>query len=325
MINVIITTFRRPAMLRTALRSIAKQTRLDLVSRVVVSENGGDRGSDAVCREFPGLPIDYIFRDPQVTGLEHAQIVARDCIAHDFTIFLHDDDWWMPRFIEDASRGFSKHPEAIAYCSAHLNLADECAMPLSVSNPLLWFGAGFPEMDEFWLLNPLEVTLATLLHTPISFSASLVRSSVLREVTDVVFHLSNPYDVDRMLGARLAHFGSVIAHPLPDVFRRMHSAQDSSRYTAEDEKRHMTSSTKWILQQSQVNPADLLAAFNDRLVSCPDHAVARLREYLHSPWCVPYLQTALGEIELAPRWRMPARSIAKRALQTLADCLLRRA
>jgi len=155
--------------------------------------------------------------------------------------------------------------------------------------------------------------LASMLGTPISFSATLVRSNILREAGEAVLSLGNPFDVDRMLAARFSHYGSVIAHPMPDTFRRMHPCQDSVNFDLNEQKMHMTNTTKWILDHSPVGQADVLSALINRLSRCPEHGLLRLRRYLHQPWCAPCLQNLLGPFDLPPRWQ--EENIIRRSLR----------
>jgi hypothetical protein len=127
-----------------------------------------------------------------------------------------------------------------------------------------------------------------------------------------------------MLAARIAAFGPIVAHPVPDVFRRHHPQQDSRRFTTALSDQRMIATTGWMLDHAPVDRAALLAALNDRLTRCPGHAIVQLRDELHGPWCLPYLQTALGKIEIQPRWRMPDRSIVRRALRAIANRVLPR-
>ncbi|MDI1311673.1 glycosyltransferase [Prosthecobacter sp.] len=304
MFNITLPTCNRPAMLRTALTSITTQTRVDLVSHIVVSENGGNRASEDVCREFSALPIEYIYRDPQVSTLEHMNILVTDHLQDELTVHLHDDDWWAPQTLENAARGLARHPDAVCYVAAYYNVAGESAVLTHSGSPLFWFGAGFPDLADFWELSPLAVTLASLIHTPAIFPAMFIRTNVLREAGNV-FGLGNDYDVDRMLAARLAQMGTLVFHPFPDVLRRNHPTQDSLRFSHERAARLMSRTTDWILAGSRISKEELLAAFNDRLKRCPDHARMKVGEYLFCSWCIPHLKTTLGPIEIDKSWPNP--------------------
>src|ERR1039457_4559572 len=133
-ISVLLPTANRPAMLRTALRSIAAQTALSAVGEVVVIENLGNRASEKVCQEFPQLPIRYFFRDPPIPpGFES----ARDAMRHvksDFMAILFDDDWWMPEHLEIALESIAMRSDAVAASCAYLQVTGEDGYTLGVGN-----------------------------------------------------------------------------------------------------------------------------------------------------------------------------------------------
>src|ERR1700685_1735631 len=99
MVTILIPTAKRPDMLATALRSVSEQTAVNEIAEVIVSENAGDSRSREVCQQFPGLPIKYIFREPQMLAVEHFSILKKAHWSGEFTVMLHDDDWWTPDFL----------------------------------------------------------------------------------------------------------------------------------------------------------------------------------------------------------------------------------
>ncbi len=117
MVTVLIPTASRPLFLREALRSVAQQTAVRAIDQIFVSENGMDPSSEAICAEFPQLPIKYIFRDPAFTPLHHARIMMKEFLVGDITCILHDDDWWLPNHLGNALLALKENPEAAAYGS----------------------------------------------------------------------------------------------------------------------------------------------------------------------------------------------------------------
>ena len=77
-VTVVITTIGRPDFLRTALQSVRNQVNRDVIGEVVVSENKGDRRTEQVVREFPDLPIRYLFREPSLPIVEHLFSTVRE-------------------------------------------------------------------------------------------------------------------------------------------------------------------------------------------------------------------------------------------------------
>lgn len=304
MINIVIPTFRRPDMLRTALASVARQSRLDLVSRVVVSENGGCRMSEAVCREFPQVPIEYVFREPQLTALQHLQQLMAQFVGGSFTAFLHDDDWWGDEHLAWAIRGFESHPDAVIYAAAYYHVQDERSLIAHSGSPYCWFGTGYAGMADFWLLRRGDIFQAALLHTPAVFSSMVVRSPNLLQAA-CVFDMGNSYDVDRMLLVRLAASGPLIFRPYPETFRRQHAGQDVRRFTADQGTLQMCTTTRWMLKEWGSDLSSLTECLNERLAACPQSARPRLAEDLFAPWCLPTLRETLSGIKTDQRWCNP--------------------
>jgi hypothetical protein len=304
MITVIIPTFRRPDLLRTALASVARQSRLDLVTRVVVSENGGCRLSEAICREFPEVPVEYVFQDPLLSTSEHAQQLMTQFVGDSFTAVLHDDDWWRDEHLAWAVRGFESYPDAVMYAAAYYHVQDERSLITHAGSPCCWFGMEYAPLSDFWLLNREAVFQAALLHTPVVFSSTVVRSEPLRRAGGI-FELGNPYDVDRMLLARLAASGPLIFRPYPETFRRHHAGQDVRRFTADQATLQMSITTRWILSEWGPDPQVLTEGLNRRLTACPPSAHSRLAEDLFAPWCLPTLGETLSGIRVGKNWGNP--------------------
>src|SRR5688500_8616761 len=116
MISVLLPTTNRPHFLRTALSSIQRQTALDKITEVIVSENAGGKASEEICKEFKALPIRYIFRDPPVSGKRHFQLLFEGA-ANEHVAMLHDDDWWDPHHIENGLKHFSTNEGISCYYS----------------------------------------------------------------------------------------------------------------------------------------------------------------------------------------------------------------
>src|ERR1700722_4991574 len=125
-----------------ALQAIAGQTALAKTRRILVSENGAAGASEAVCREFPQLPITYVFREPALPALGHAQLLMKECLQDEFAAILHDDDWWLPNHPGDALAAFAAHPDAAAYGANRVMLEnDQVADRRCELTP--WFAANF--------------------------------------------------------------------------------------------------------------------------------------------------------------------------------------
>ena len=292
MLTVILPTAARPAMLRTALASIAGQSALAKIARVIVSENGGSRESEAVCAQFPSLPITYLFRSPVLTPLEHGRLFMRECPQDDFTAILHDDDWWTPGHVANALAALEAHPDATVYGAGHFVVSGESSMLNCSGNLFPWFGANFPDFAPAWKLSRLNVLLAELLGSVAHYSTMVARSDALRR-SAYVFDLGNTFDNDRMLLFALSNFGPLLFNPTPEVFVRNHGAQDCFLFNDEARQRHMGETTRWMVESSGKSFDLIAGTFARRMAACPEAAVPTLQALAMKPWCVPELKRHL--------------------------------
>ena len=292
MLTLLLPTAARPAMLRTALASVASQSALSKITRIIVSENGGARESEAVCAEFPTLPISYFFCSPALTPLEHGRVLMRDFLQGEFTAILHDDDWWSPNHLANALAALEAHPDGAVYGSGHFVVSGESSMLNCSGNLFPWFGANFPEFAPVWRLSRLNVLMAELLGTVAHYSTLVVRTGALRE-SAYVYDLDNTFDNDRMLLFALSKFGPLLFNPTPDVFVRNHGVQDCFLFNDEAQQRHMCGTTRWMIESSGKS-FDLIAnTFARRMAKCPEAAVHTLKALAMKEWCVPELKRHL--------------------------------
>lgn len=233
-VTVIIPTARRADLLPVALRSVAAQTAVGRIARVIVSENSEDRASRDVCRRFPELPIEYLTQEPPVTPVQHlARLFGRSDLTG-FASLLCDDDWWAPAHLEVLLRALAATPDAsVAFSTAALVDSEHAAAAE------LYLPAAFHLVTEreaavgSVAFDAGRVLASAWVHTPFHFSAMLARSHPLREVSTRLseFH---PYNADRLLFAELALRGSVIFLPQAGAFIRRH-AGNYDQYTTQRE------------------------------------------------------------------------------------------
>jgi glycosyltransferase involved in cell wall biosynthesis len=125
-VTVIVPTYNRPELLVEALRSAQAQTFDDFV--VLVGDNAASPVNEAAVRSVDDPRIQYLAR-PESLG---AQGNWLDLIARASTPLvasLHDDDTWMPTFLEKTAAPLLDDPTlSIAFCD-YLNV-DEDGAPL---------------------------------------------------------------------------------------------------------------------------------------------------------------------------------------------------
>ncbi len=288
MVTVLLPTFRRGPLLRTALRSIADQTALGRIDRIIVSENGGDRASEEMCKGFPRLPITYLFREPMLSAMEHGQALYREFAQGDFTCILHDDDAWLPHHVEAGLAALEANPEAGLYgCNFLVN--DDKRLFDGNSDVYAWFGANFPPPEPaLWVMSPVDVLLANIYNMVIHYSTMIARTPALTKAAEI-FVRKNPYDNDRELLHAFSQQGPVLFNKKYGVAVRVEGERDTDRFAREEKNRRMSETTSWMVESSGKSWHIIAAQIIDRLRKCPEvKREAFLRqESVTRPWVLP--------------------------------------
>ena len=266
-VSVLIPTCKRPGLLRNALRSVQDQTALSRILEVVIVENGGQRESESVCREFPALPIRYIFRDPPLPP-EHA---GRDFFTKargELVAVLFDDDWWDRRHLESGLQALERHPTASAYHCPAFWLLSESGYPNELRGSFIpWFSCSTAAADGLLLLSLKDMVVASILGTGFQYPCLIARNEHLGKSLGV-YDYGNPYDTDRMLGLELAKHGVVIYDSIPAVFMRGHPGQERQRVEKDGTaKRWADDSVRRILAFAGENGINLGEEFSRRILT----------------------------------------------------------
>ena len=211
-ITTVIPTFRRPALLRRALRSVMCQTYPDF--RVCVYDNAsGDDTESVVAQTAAGDRRVVYFRHQHNIGGAANFLFGMRRIETPYFSFLSDDDVVLPHFFEVALAGFTRRPDALMSAASTVEVAPDGAprfVPLA-----LWErdGAYEPPAGAFAMLDNRHPTWTTILFR--------------REALDLVGYLDEtvgaPSDLDyelriaarfpivvssRPCGAYVSHAGS---------------------------------------------------------------------------------------------------------------------
>lgn len=171
-VSVCMPAHRDSPLLRRALRSALDQTHGDL--EVVVSDDSGGSLEPAIA-EAADPRIRY-FRNPERLGFARNHTTTVDRAAGRFVAFLHDDDRWLPGYLERARGHFDVDRSLGMVCTAYwLERGGDRLEPLPHPPP--------PGRHVDWL------PLAMRHHTFIPSSTVLTRSlweDVRREWPEVV-------------------------------------------------------------------------------------------------------------------------------------------
>lgn len=222
-VTVVIPTAARPQTLEIALRSVARQTAVSQVERVLVSENLGDMRSRAVCARFPELPIDYVFREPCFgTMMEHAAQLFRE-VESEYVAFLCDDDIWAPGHIESALASLGSTPEAVAHFSGFLAAESELATHGDTwAAALLWLAAGRPDRYSEYVYSADDVLALAWVVTPFQWSTLVAESAAAAKSASALTEAPHFYYADRLFITAIAQTGSTIFDPAIDTVYRVY-------------------------------------------------------------------------------------------------------
>jgi len=161
-ITTILPTFRRPQLLRRALRSVLRQTYQDF--RVCVYDNASGDETEAVAREAAAADrrVVYFGHPTNIGGAANFLFGMRRVDTPYFS-FLSDDDVLLPDFYETAIAGFMRSPGALMSAASTVEV-DEAGAPLF--EPLaLWRREGVfePPSGAFAMLDNRHPTWTTAL------------------------------------------------------------------------------------------------------------------------------------------------------------------
>jgi len=111
LITTVIPTFRRPRLLRRALKSVLNQTYPHF--RVCIYDNAsGDETAQVVTQTAQGDPRVQYHCHSQNIGMSKNFVYGQERVETPYFSFLSDDDVLLPNFYQDALEGFRKFPEA---------------------------------------------------------------------------------------------------------------------------------------------------------------------------------------------------------------------
>jgi glycosyltransferase involved in cell wall biosynthesis len=111
MITTIITTYKRPLLLKRAVKSVLNQTYPNF--KVCVYDNASNDETEEIMRDFLKMDsrIEY-YKHQENIGMMANYSFGYSRINTPYFSFLSDDDYFLPWFYETALEGFKKHPDA---------------------------------------------------------------------------------------------------------------------------------------------------------------------------------------------------------------------
>ena len=186
-ITTIIPTYRRPKLLRRAIKSVLAQTYPDF--QVCVYDNASGDETASIVSELAKADarVKYYCHSRNIGGFRNwAYGMGR--VESAFFSFLSDDDVLLPEFYATALRGLEKYPEAICSSLATITM-DDAGRVLGV--PLLNWRPGF--------YAPPEGLLTILKYQHPDWTGTLFRREVVERVGGLDEEIGASGDLDYLL------------------------------------------------------------------------------------------------------------------------------
>jgi hypothetical protein len=275
-ISVIIPTFDRPQYLLSALRSVASQSRVDLINEVIVSENGNLCDSIDVCTLFPELPIVYIKQDQQLSCYKHIAKLASLAVAP-YVAWLGDDDMWGRYHLEEGMRCLNDHPNACAYFGQSVVVHNE-SLGVDRKCQQIFSEELQPFTDkyqEYWLWHQEDVAINCLDRAPLNIWSLIANNQANLQACVDAYVNSDFADFaacDRYFTWRLSYSGDIIiGRNSISLFSRVHPKSEMNRligdYASEKTKKlqreYDLRITKKILSEARQSNCDPLPRWKD--------------------------------------------------------------
>lgn len=239
-ISVLIPTHKRPDLLANAIQSVSNQSRRDLISEVIVSENSSDNRSEEVCKKFTNLPIRFVRPQPTLDAGPHFNWLVKQAKC-DWIAMLSDDDMWGRYHLEEASRLLVKHPSATSYIGRALQIR-----PGNELSNFAWFRATYPDLrfkdevpvyaESIW--TPSDALAPCLLRTPLNIWASVSAAKTLKDAISVFNETSPGHQLDRYFIWRLVNAGTTVVGSEITLFVHHHANAESHRHLAPTDRQH---------------------------------------------------------------------------------------
>ena len=124
MITTIIPTYRRPDMLRRAIKSVLNQTYRNLQVCVYDDASGDETASVVAELQKEDSRVKY-FCHPKNIGGDENYVYGMGHVDTPFFSFLADDDVLLPNFYQLAMDNFNKYPDAMLFAGTTIPMSND--------------------------------------------------------------------------------------------------------------------------------------------------------------------------------------------------------
>jgi glycosyltransferase involved in cell wall biosynthesis len=207
LISTVIPTYRRPHLLRRAIRSVLNQTYPHF--QVLVFDNASGDETVSVVRELAlGDPRVKYHCQPENIGIYPNFIFGVEKVTTPFFSILSDDDVLLPEFYDEAMRGFARYPDAVMSITATLRVVGDHTV---FGAPILGWKPGY--------YPPPEGMLTMLRQGNPEWTGAVLRREIWDKVNglDLSIGPSNDLDFELQIGA---HYPIVVSAKPGAIFVR---------------------------------------------------------------------------------------------------------
>lgn len=146
-ISVCVPTFNRAMLLKECLASLVAQTRSDI--EILVSDNGSTDDTGVVVRAFADPRMQYFRNAENVGPVPNINGLLRRARGQ-YVVIAHDDDVYLPEFLDREARLLHAHPSAgMVHCAAVLMAADGALKRLICAYPDTGVHGGPLEFERY--------------------------------------------------------------------------------------------------------------------------------------------------------------------------------
>jgi hypothetical protein len=148
-LTIVIPTYNRAALLKTALESALAQTSSDI--EILVSDNGSADATQALLAGYDDPRLRKIRRETTLPRGEHGTFIFSQ-VTSEFVTVLSDDDWLEPEFAAQTLALFTAHPELSFVYTGCIEHYDDVELPglagPRVENALDFFAAHYAGLRQ---------------------------------------------------------------------------------------------------------------------------------------------------------------------------------
>ena len=203
MITTIIPTYRRPDMLRRAIKSVLNQTYRNLQVCVYDDASGDETASVVAELQKEDSRVKYFYHPKNIGGDEN-YVYGMEHVDAPFFSFLADDDVLLPNFYQLAMENFNKYPDAMLFAGTTIPMSNDGRI-LNRPFPSSWRRYGY-------YVEPtgMEEMLNGGTNKHLIWNSVLFRTDIINQIGGLDVETSPPSDSDFILRTA-AHFPIVVS------------------------------------------------------------------------------------------------------------------